>query len=92
MIAFSIGSFGIHRYGIFYLVACIVGYFFLKYLAKTNLFAERPSLQRLLEKDTDDIIVYSIIGILVGGRLGHVFIYDFGNYIAHPLNILAIRQ
>lgn len=90
MVAFTIWSLQIHRYGIFYLIAFVVGYFFLKYTAKTKLFSKRPNLQHVLGYQTEDIVSYAILGILIGGRLGHVLIYDPGYYLQHPGEILAI--
>ncbi|HBB04967.1 TPA: hypothetical protein DCZ39_09105 [Patescibacteria group bacterium] len=31
-------------------------------------------------------------GVLVGGRLGHVIIYDFFYYLKHPLEIFQVRR
>ena len=36
----------------------------------------------------DDLLVYVALGVIIGGRLGHVLIYDPGFYLAHPLEIL----
>ncbi|MBI3275675.1 MAG: prolipoprotein diacylglyceryl transferase, partial [Methylocystis sp.] len=45
--------------------------------------AERPSRQSL-----DDLILYAALGVIVGGRLGHVLFYDPGFYLAHPAEII----
>ena len=33
-----------------------------------------------------------ILGVMIGGRLGYVLLYDFGSYMRDPLSILAIWQ
>ena len=38
MIAFSIGSIDVYRYGIFYFVTFLIGYFFFRRIAKKNIF------------------------------------------------------
>jgi phosphatidylglycerol:prolipoprotein diacylglycerol transferase len=40
----------------------------------------------------DDYITYLIIGIIVGGRLGYVFFYNFNYYINNILDIFKIWQ
>lgn len=92
MVAFYIGTFPIHRYGIFYLIAFILWYLFIKYVAKTKLFADRPKLQNLLEKGSEDIIIYAMLWVIIGGRLGQVLIYDLQYYLAHPWEIIAVRK
>ena len=43
-----------------------------------------------LKNAFDDYITYIIIGIIIGGRLGYVIIYNFKYYINNPLEILMI--
>ncbi len=38
----------------------------------------------------DDLLVYTALGIVIGGRLGHVLFYELTYYIAHPAEILAV--
>ena len=38
----------------------------------------------------DDYVTYIIFGIIIGGRLGYVFIYNFKFYLYNPLEILMI--
>lgn len=40
----------------------------------------------------DDLLLCVFAGVLLGGRLGHVIIYNFSYYIHHPQNIFAFRQ
>lgn len=90
MEAFHIGNISIHRYGIFYLIGFTVWYLFLKYIGNKRIFEKRPQLQNLLEKGSEDIMLYCVTGVLIGGRLGHIFIYDFDYYLQHPGDIIAI--
>lgn len=93
MIAFSIGSIDVYRYGIFYFVTFLVGYFFFRRIAKKNIFWSKfPHLQTFLEKNIDDLILCIFIGVLVGGRLGHVIIYDLSYYLSHPGDIFQVRK
>jgi phosphatidylglycerol:prolipoprotein diacylglycerol transferase len=40
----------------------------------------------------DDMLFYGVLGVILGGRLGHVIFYQFGYYLQHPLEILAVWQ
>lgn len=93
MIAFSIGSLDIYRYGIFYFVAFLAGYLFLYRISKKNIFWKSfPRLQTFLEKHLDDLMIALFLGVLIGGRLGHIFIYDFQHYLSHPGEIVQVRK
>src|SRR5690606_24345681 len=43
-------------------------------------------------RDLEDLIFYSIIGVVVGGRLGYALIYKPGDYLAAPWELLYIWQ
>ncbi len=93
MIAFSLGSIDIYRYGIFYFMAFLAGYLFLYRISKKNIFwTTFPRLQTFLEKHLDDIMLCIFLGVLVWGRLGHVVIYNFWYYLSHPGEIFQVRK
>ena len=80
-----IGPVQLRWYGLMYMISFIVGFFVLRRLAK----------YRKLNISTDDLydlLFYLILGVMVGGRLGYVLLYDFGSYIRDPLSIFAIWQ
>jgi phosphatidylglycerol:prolipoprotein diacylglycerol transferase len=93
MIAFSIGSMDIYRYGIFYFLGFLAGYLFFQRIAKKNIFWTKfPRLQTFFQKHIDDLILCIFAGVLIGWRLGHVVIYDFQYYVQHPGEILQVRK
>lgn len=79
-VAMSLGPLKVHWYGIAYVVgillACKVG----KWLINHHKF-------NLPLKVLDDLFPYTVIGIIIGGRLGHVLFYDPIFYFNHPLDI-----
>ena len=82
-VAVSIGSFGIHWYGIMYLIAFAIA------LLLTPRLQRYRSLQ--LSKDTiTTLVTWSILGVILGGRLGYVVFYEFAYFIQHPLDIFAV--
>lgn len=93
MIAFSIWSLHIYRYGIMYLLGFTFGYIGFKYIARKKFFAIRyPRIQHILEKHLEDFLIVLFIGVLLGWRLGHVIIYNLQYYLAHPGEIIRFRD
>ncbi|TSD00018.1 MAG: phosphatidylglycerol:prolipoprotein diacylglycerol transferase [Candidatus Peregrinibacteria bacterium Greene1014_49] len=82
-VALSILSFDVHWYGLLYLAGFILGYVL------------APRLQRyrniaLSEDAWSDILTWTVLGVLIGGRLGYVFLYDPVYFLHHPLEILMV--
>jgi len=80
-VAFQVFSFEIRWYSLAYVVGLIIGWiycnkFLIKDQAKKNLF--------------DDYITYIIIGIIIGGRLGYVIIYNPTYYLKNIVEIPMI--
>lgn len=46
----------------------------------------------MLTDGRDDLIIAIILGILIGGRLGHVFIYNASYYLHHRREIFRLQQ
>jgi phosphatidylglycerol:prolipoprotein diacylglycerol transferase len=81
-ILFQLGPLAIRWYGIAYLAGIALAYLYLK-----------NRLMSSLKLSNDDILSFFsavIFGIIIGGRLGYVFIYDVSNILAHPLSIFAV--
>ena len=73
----------IRWYGVMYAVAFWLAWAMLPYLGRKRAL--------LLTRDQwTSIIAWSALGVLVGGRLGYVFLYDPGYFIAHPFEIVKI--
>ncbi len=78
-VAIQIGPLAVHWYGLAY-VAGILGWW--RYsLWLTNKF---PLMKR---EYIDDYLVWAVIGVVVGGRLGYVLFYNPAKYMANPLEI-----
>jgi phosphatidylglycerol:prolipoprotein diacylglycerol transferase len=51
----------------------------------------RRGLARGLEaRDVDDMLVYGVFGVILGGRLGYVLFYKPAYYLQHPAEILQV--
>lgn len=92
MIAFSIWTINIYRYGIFYAISFLLWYIFLKYQLSRRIPKQYTNLKKILTNETETLLLYIILWVLIWGRLGHVFIYDLQYYVTNPLEVLEIRK
>lgn len=63
----EIGSFTLHYYSMMWIVAFVIGFYIMKKIYKN----EKQSNDSL-----DSLFIYSVLGIMIGARLGHVFFYQ----------------
>jgi phosphatidylglycerol---prolipoprotein diacylglyceryl transferase len=85
-IAIHIGSFGIHWYGLMYLL----GFLSLLWLGKWRIRRNPESGWKV--SDVDDILFYGALGVIIGGRLGYVLFYQPTYFSQHPHEILYLWQ
>jgi len=78
----------IRWYSLAYIFGILVGWFYAKKIIKR--LKNDSSLNDLEIKDFDDLIPYLVIGIILGGRLGYVLIYNFNYYIKNLHEIFYI--
>ncbi len=78
---FSFGSFQLRYYSLMYLVAFALTYILVLYRIKHESYDYSP-------ETIQDVLVWAITGLILGGRLGYVFFYNFSYYIHHPLEII----
>ncbi len=81
-VALEIFSFEIRWYSLAYIAGILLGWVLAKKLI------DNPNIKTQF----DDYISYLIIGLIVGGRLGYVVIYNFNYYINNFLDIFKIWQ
>jgi len=92
MIAFTIFGRPVYRYGIFYGITFLVGYQFLSYVWKQTRLTSYPRVQKLLTVQLDMFILLIILGVIIWGRLWHVFLYERSYYQDHLWEIVQTRQ
>jgi phosphatidylglycerol:prolipoprotein diacylglycerol transferase len=51
--------------------------------------ARRPG-SPLTPTQVDDLVFYIMVGVIVGGRLGYMLLYDLGNLIGDPVSLVYI--
>ena len=82
-VAISVGPLQVRWYGLAYAAGFICAFFLMKY------FAKRWKTGLTLD-DMLTIMIYAIVGVVLGGRLGYCLFYGQGYYFAHPLEILSL--
>ncbi|NKC11919.1 MAG: prolipoprotein diacylglyceryl transferase [Gammaproteobacteria bacterium] len=82
-VALDLGVVQIHWYGLMYLAAFAAGWW-LAWL--------RAPAAGWRREEIADFVFYAALGVIIGGRLGYVFFYKPGEFIANPLYLFAIQQ
>ena len=85
-VALQLGPLAVRWYGLMYLIA-----FGLVWTLGRVRIAARPHGVWTV-RDLDDALFYGILGTIIGGRLGYVLFYKFGDYLAEPWRALAVWE
>jgi phosphatidylglycerol---prolipoprotein diacylglyceryl transferase len=85
-VALSLGPLSIHWYGLMYLLG------FVLFIALGRYRIKRTPKSKFTNEMLDDLLFYGALGVIFGGRLGHVLFYKFSYYLQHPLEIFAIWE
>lgn len=88
-VAFSLFGLDIHWYAITYLIGFALAYVLMRRRLRHEPFRSIQEPKPYSADDVEALILYSIIGILLGGRLGYVLFYQFEHYIQNPLEIIT---
>jgi phosphatidylglycerol---prolipoprotein diacylglyceryl transferase len=87
-VAVNIGPFPIRWYALAYIGGLAFGWLYAWLLVRNDKLwgaTPRPNADTI-----GDLVLYSALAIVVGGRLGQVIFYEWSYYSAHPLEILEL--
>jgi phosphatidylglycerol:prolipoprotein diacylglycerol transferase len=76
-IAFHIFGFGVHWYGLMYMIGFVAGW----WLGRVR--AKKPNSGWKVE-EVDDLLFYVGLGIILGGRIGYILFYDMMYIVDEP--------
>ena len=82
-VALDLGFFELRWYSLAYLAGIFLGYWYM-----LKLIAQPGS--PMARRHADDLVFYSALGIILGGRLGYVLFYNLGYYVQNPADILKL--
>ena len=87
----DLGLFEIRWYSIAYILGIFLGWVYaLKIIKKIQ---NSPNgFESIKKSDFEDLIIYLVIGIILGGRLGYVMFYNLEYYIQNLEEILKLWQ
>ncbi len=82
-VALSIGPLRIHWYGLMYLFGFLAAWF---------LGRRRAALShtKVSVPELEDLMVWGMFGVVVGGRVGYVLAYNFSVFLADPLELFRL--
>jgi phosphatidylglycerol:prolipoprotein diacylglycerol transferase len=78
---FSFGSFQLRYYSLMYIVGFTIVYFLTIYRIKNENY-------EYTAETIQDYLVWTMLGLIVGGRFGYALFYNFGYYSRHLLEII----
>ena len=85
-IAVAIGPLKVHWYGLMSLLGFVVAF----WLGRRRVRAGR--LPGVDDNGFGDLMFYSMLGVVLGGRIGYILFYDFGEFVKDPLMIVRVWQ
>src|ERR1700690_2253494 len=85
-VVIAIGPLAVRWYGLMYLIG--FGLAFL--LARSRI--KRGMSGKISYAVFEDLFFFSVLGVVLGGRLGYVLFYKPAQYFSRPLDILAVWQ
>ena len=80
----SVGGFSVRWYGLMYIAAFLIGHALLRRLVQT------VHRIRMTDDQLGELVSTTVLGVILGGRLGYVLFYNLPYYIEHPLEIVAV--
>lgn len=85
-VAVHLGPLAVRWYSLAYLVGILLGWWLVK---KEH---ARLPITGLTKKAFDDMVVWAVVGIVLGGRLGYVLFYNTEYYFSHPSQIFHVWE
>jgi len=84
-VAVAIGPLQVHWYGLMYLVGFVAAW----WLGTRR--AARPG-SGWTAQQVSDLVFYSALGVIVGGRVGYTLFYNFSGFLNDPVSIIKLWQ
>jgi phosphatidylglycerol:prolipoprotein diacylglycerol transferase len=79
-------SIALHWYGLAYVLGFYLAYRVMLFLARRGLSEIKP------EQVADFITLVALFGVVLGGRVGYILLYDWDSFVERPWMIFMIHQ
>ena len=87
----NFGLFQIKWYSLAYILGILLGWWYAKkIIAKIEI--NQHSFRSVTKIYFDDLLIYLVIGVVLGGRLGYVFFYNFSYYIENITEVFKVWE
>ena len=80
----QLGPAALRWYGLMYLLGFVAAWWLARRRASTG--------GVIKPEQVDDLIFYGALGVILGGRLGYIFFYNFDQWLADPLVLLRVWE
>ena len=90
-ILIDLGLFQIRWYSVAYILGIIIGWIYATKIIKLTTI-NKYNFEQIKISHFNDLIIYIVIGIVLGGRLGYVLFYNLEYYSQNLLEIFKIWQ
>ena len=90
-VALAVGPLVIRWYALAYIAGIVLGYLYVTWLDRRQARREGIALY-FSEKARDDLILYAVLGVVLGGRLGYILFYNLPYYFDHPAHVLRVWE
>ena len=87
----DLGLFEIRWYSLAYILGIVIGWIYAGKIIKETA-KNKYGFEAIKKSDFDDLLIYLVIGIILGGRLGYVVFYNINYYGQNFLEIFKIWQ
>lgn len=88
-VAIEFGPISIKWYGLAYMAGLLLGWYYIRKLVSTPKLWHANIAPLDLDR-VDDLLLYITAAVIIGGRLGQVFLYDPSYYYANPFEAYKI--
>jgi phosphatidylglycerol---prolipoprotein diacylglyceryl transferase len=88
-VVFQIGPIAVRWYALAYIAGILFAVWYAKRLVSTEHLwgPDKPSANTV---QIDDLLIWSALGVILGGRLGYVVFYSPAQFLQNPAEILAL--
>ncbi len=89
-IAVQLGPLAVRWYGLAYFAGILLGWHYARRLARDEkLWGGKPALS---VAEIDDFLLWLVVGVVLGGRIGYALFYEPGHYLDDPLAFFKLWQ
>ena len=90
-ILIDLGLVQIRWYSIAYILGILIGWIYASQILK-RIKLNDYNFTAIKQLDFDNLIIYLVLGIILGGRFGYIIFYNFDYYSEHLIQIFYIWQ